>query len=609
MQLGSLELQIFVALLLVLGSAFVALVCDFLKGNNEQLRERNIELRVRQDERERMGLFEPFAHPIAWLQGLAALARNPGLAEAAAGGTATAAPAQAAPEASAPAARAEAEPDLENLTGGASTSEADRDPQRRHRYDEFKAAAKHQTWATKEELEQLAGRAARIRARHEATHRRPEEPVGLPAVTSTEMPAAAVAEVKETPRRPKVAELPRLELARAATPPAAPPSKTPKPLEAIAQAEKIVAVEVVKPQPEVVAQQPEVVELRREMAASMSPVFEDSPPPMSENPAIGAWVFKTTQQAPKTVEQSTAAAELIPSVIRPDSPSLMSTLPSPVEAVSETEAPEALALPAAETADSEPYVDIWLHPRATEPVAAEPARTRIQAIEVPLISEVVTEDFMPPPVVIAAPTAVTPTVEAHVVETMLPALGVAALQKATGDSRPTVRPATIESTGEGKLDIPAGLHEAAILSHLLENQASYSGVVVAIGLNDYDTLRDKLSSGTDSVGALNKMVLSMLRPQDFACRFQDDEYILIYPGERGSSAQRRLFQVSEKLWDFQLRSLGNLSVMFSWGGLEVTNETLSEAVASARERMYQTKRNRKPSNLDFATGRKKVVNG
>ena len=166
-----------------------------------------------------------------------------------------------------------------------------------------------------------------------------------------------------------------------------------------------------------------------------------------------------------------------------------------------------------------------------------------------------------------------------------------------------------EPQGEGKLEIPAGLHESATLSHLIENQTPYSGVVVAIGLNDYDTLRDKLASGTDSVAALNKMVLSMLRPQDFACRFQDDEYILIYPGERGSSAQRRLFQVSEKLWDFQLRSLGNLSVMFSWGGLEVTNETLSEAVASARERMYQTKRNRKPSGLEFSVTRKKVVNG
>jgi hypothetical protein len=196
-------------------------------------------------------------------------------------------------------------------------------------------------------------------------------------------------------------------------------------------------------------------------------------------------------------------------------------------------------------------------------------------------------------------------------EAALPALDVAALQKATaGEARGPILPrAMIVDSGEAKIDIPAGLHESAVLSSLIENQTPFSGVVVAIGLNDYDTLREKLASGTDSVAALNKMVLSMLRPQDFACRFQDDEYILIYPGERGSSAQRRLFQVSEKLWDFQLRSLGNLSVMFSWGGLEVTNETLAEAVASARERMYQTKRNRKPSNLEFAVGRKKVVNG
>ena len=212
------------------------------------------------------------------------------------------------------------------------------------------------------------------------------------------------------------------------------------------------------------------------------------------------------------------------------------------------------------------------------------------------MSEAVTEDIsasVPVPFEI-----VPPVVEAQAVETARPSLDVAALQKATGESRP-----------EGRIEIPAGLHESAVLSQMIENPAPYSGVVVAIGLNDYETLREKLASGTDSVAALNKMVLSMLRPQDFACRFQDDEYILIYPGERGSSAQRRLFQVSEKLWDFQLRSLGNLSVMFSWGGLEVTNETLAEAVASARERMYQTKRNRKPSSLEFAVGRKKVVNG
>src|SRR5258706_10177139 len=59
MDLGAFELQIFVSLIVVLGAAFVALVCDYLKGNNEQLREHNIELRVRKDEQERRGVLDP----------------------------------------------------------------------------------------------------------------------------------------------------------------------------------------------------------------------------------------------------------------------------------------------------------------------------------------------------------------------------------------------------------------------------------------------------------------------------------------------------------------------------------------------------------------------
>lgn len=47
--MGATELQIFVSLVVVLGAAFVALICDFLKGSNERLREANLELRVRQD--------------------------------------------------------------------------------------------------------------------------------------------------------------------------------------------------------------------------------------------------------------------------------------------------------------------------------------------------------------------------------------------------------------------------------------------------------------------------------------------------------------------------------------------------------------------------------
>ncbi len=50
--MGSFEIQVFVSLVVVLGAAFVALICDYLKGNNERLRERNEELQARAAERE-----------------------------------------------------------------------------------------------------------------------------------------------------------------------------------------------------------------------------------------------------------------------------------------------------------------------------------------------------------------------------------------------------------------------------------------------------------------------------------------------------------------------------------------------------------------------------
>ncbi len=76
MDLGSLELQIFVSLTVVLGGAFVALVCDYLKGNNEQLREHNIELRVRKEEQERRLLLDPAGFLGQWLPGRQSQARE-----------------------------------------------------------------------------------------------------------------------------------------------------------------------------------------------------------------------------------------------------------------------------------------------------------------------------------------------------------------------------------------------------------------------------------------------------------------------------------------------------------------------------------------------------
>src|SRR4029077_10130267 len=91
---------------------------------------------------------------------------------------------------------------------------------------------------------------------------------------------------------------------------------------------------------------------------------------------------------------------------------------------------------------------------------------------------------------------------------------------------------------------------------------------------------------------------SLLGPSDFAAQSGAEEFLLIFPGERGASAQRRLSQVAQQLWDFQLRSLGSYSILFSWGGVEVRSESIDEAIASATERMEETRRGRKVLSME-----------
>ena len=61
--------------------------------------------------------------------------------------------------------------------------------------------------------------------------------------------------------------------------------------------------------------------------------------------------------------------------------------------------------------------------------------------------------------------------------------------------------------------------------------------------------------------------------------------------------QRIKNHISERLWDYQLRGIGASSILFSWGGVQVKDQPLSEAVASAVDRMRQTKRVGSPSGL------------
>jgi GGDEF domain-containing protein len=174
-----------------------------------------------------------------------------------------------------------------------------------------------------------------------------------------------------------------------------------------------------------------------------------------------------------------------------------------------------------------------------------------------------------------------------------------------------VPPALVQSAQPGEFALPSGLHDHATLEFLRADTSLFSGLVVAIGLNDFEQL--KASVGAEaaddlvrSVGQLVKSLTSNLGgPQFFAAKGSDDEFILAFNGENGPAAQRRMAAVSERLWDFQLRSIGTYSVVFSWGASEANDETFADAVDAALERMRETRQNRKA--MGGEKGRKRVV--
>ena len=127
----------------------------------------------------------------------------------------------------------------------------------------------------------------------------------------------------------------------------------------------------------------------------------------------------------------------------------------------------------------------------------------------------------------------------------------------------------------------------------MERRQPISGLVVSIGL------AQEGPPATEAVPAsVRTLIESLIGSGDFAAQSGKEEYLLIYPGVRGAAAQRRLAEVAQQLWDFQARSMGQFSVQFSWGGVEVRSESIEEAIASATERMNETRRGRKVVAMD-----------
>ena len=665
MGFGSLEIQIFVSLAVILGTALIALIVDYLKGNNENLREHNIELRVREQERVRMPAPSAARRRIRVVE---AREQSKITRAGVISNVETVAPAAAAAGAVAVAPAV-----METVAAPAKTGIGDIlsqviavTPPAQQRVELPVQPEVQAVFAAEPELASQAVIAEALPiadVEPEAVEPEYVAPVAAPAVEevivrgvdvlrepASESASESVLEVAAAPE----AELsPVLTAAEIEAPVAEPELKVveedaseaiPVPLDATIEkplAEP--ALKVVEEHEPENSPAPLVAETETPVVKT---VELPAPAPVSSNiifitpvgePVEAPARFRTLDFEPFTedLEAAVAVPEITPAAIEP-APAVE---PEPETIQAQEAAPDlslasrpemygasAPALPT-NTADTLPE-NHWSRISFDLPLTDEwPAQvledeepnldTIIPASE-PLPVSVDTEQTAPVPEVPLKDSELSftwPPLAADVTEPVATELPVSEAPAAGAwperAEAPELKPQLVVATEPSirKLEIPVGMQTREVLDGLLATPGVVSGVVVAVGINDYKQLQSTHSKSAfeDLMRSVENLVGSMTVNKGFATRRNEDEYLLVFPHDSGAAAQRLLTQISERLWDFQLRSLGSFSILFSWGAVEVVSEQLSEAIAAANEQMYQTKRTRMGTS-DAQGSRRRAVN-
>ena len=699
MDIGAFELQIFIGLVVVLGAAFVALVCDYLKGNNEQLREKNIELRVRKEEQERHALLDPGSVvPQNFLEQFFAAARHAGLILTSNPASQKSEPAVASAEQKETSARKDKSAmDVRSETLGARNTAGSEDLGVQTvtvRGSRGRAAMPRERMA----IDQEAGTAPSFVEAPPAVQ--PMEQELVPARMAAEVPVPMVK-----------AELIAAE-SNAATTVLNPANKSEK--EWVRP--EVMARVVLKANRQAVANAMEAAQdnsPERNIEAAHSPAWNEmmstpqipvvpvqaaqaaavSTPALKSN--IREEIQRLKQQANTRFEAQFAAESaiepgktevkptpeeaqtetLVQNVSLENELARVSQIPAPVEsgmlegtevtndaistdaeAISEEKLSrvEALYLQQEivrvanlqqdENATSvQPPVSILIPEEPVAPLSLASELNRVAA-PVPASTDALLDQIIrasareeaPTPEAVAEPEYLFQEASAfHNNETVMASVPAQPASHVTVESGSLehdellyqlLNSSRTEMTDEllpedsvlldestvavedvpvvavqekeapkAPLAMPPGVHDMQTLNRFLEMSAPLTGVVICAGINDYTkiSLSQNRAQMDEYALSARKLLQSTMKEKDFLARVADDQWLLVFPGELGTAAQRRIDGVAEKFWDYQLRNLGQTPLNFSTGAVQVEGEPLMEAFLAAQERMEDARGGKK----------------
>lgn len=600
MDLGALELQIFVSLVVVLGAAFVALVCDYLKGNNEQLRERNIELRVRSEERERFAIL----NPSAWLSQFRGRTQSESSAESAARrapiGTEPMVPSQAPADALAQAAEREAEllgrtiqeeMGLADVPPVAGFDVSARRRTRRKLAVESRpdddAKDNSYAWVRPEVMARVARQAGR--GEREVAESDPAL-MGTAGGSGSGLGA---------------------ELSGVGLPGGM--ASVPSPEELVGRESRSVEVGAMSPvrpgaTPPVIMLRPlPAMKLADELERVSAPVSAESLTSQLLDEVIAASAAKPTSISETVVPPASVPASMVAAAeFGPVTEGL-----APLAPLRQGERPEG------ETFESPMYsasafAEALSSARKAELAAGGGAasETPVRRVDVTLKAGTGQADMLPSEASFPPYDPLASSVDraaydwSNVPNESLPEIKLPTELPELMAETPAAAPVN-ELPALAELLLPAGMQEVATYRRLLAMPNPMTGIVIAISINDFDRLGG--AEGEASVSALldsvEGLMDSMVRERDFGVKVSAEQWIFVYPMDDNGFSQRRVAGISEKLWDFQLRHLGQSNISFSWAAVNVRDERLSEGVSAAMERMEASRQ----GNQKGGAGRTRLV--
>jgi GGDEF domain-containing protein len=152
-------------------------------------------------------------------------------------------------------------------------------------------------------------------------------------------------------------------------------------------------------------------------------------------------------------------------------------------------------------------------------------------------------------------------------------------------------PAAEASRQSGSESAARGIGDRAALARLKRGTDRFTGTVTVISAENFRVASEHLGKGAaeETMRQASRIIENLAGERDMLCRNAEDEFVLVSP-DTAATSKRRLDQLAERLWDFQLRNLGTSSISFSWGSAQANQELFADVLAEAQSRMEDGRR-------------------